>query len=279
MLQNKAMLVNLSIPCWDARKYDKKISKDVADQYHTTSDAGRYNKSLVARDAIKAVQREAAQARMYHYKNTLPWSDEGSRILPADNYFDYMSGMEQRKSKWENAVRDFIDSYPDLVNEAKIRLNGLFNPDDYPSIDNIRGKFDFRISILPLPDSTDFRVSLSDHETVKIQADIEKRLNAAHDNAIKDLWDRLYGSIKHISEKLKDPDARFHKTMISNLEELIDLLPRLNVTGNADLDLQIKEARKLIHDPQTLRDNSTLRKQAALDADIMLERMKAYTGG
>ena len=50
-LATKAMLVDLSIRAWNARKFDKKITKEVAQRHGTTEKAGRYNKNLLPFDA------------------------------------------------------------------------------------------------------------------------------------------------------------------------------------------------------------------------------------
>lgn len=72
-LTEKAMLVRLSISQWTARKYDKKISREVASLHNTSSDAGRYNKVLIAKQAIEAIQKIVSESRTYHYINTLAW--------------------------------------------------------------------------------------------------------------------------------------------------------------------------------------------------------------
>jgi len=81
-LNEKAMLVKLSVSQWTARKYDKKVSQEINDQY-SAHDAGRYNKVLIAQEEIKKISKVASQARSFHYFNTLPWDDNGSRILPS----------------------------------------------------------------------------------------------------------------------------------------------------------------------------------------------------
>lgn len=62
-LANKAMQVRLSISQWSARKYDRKVSSEVASKYNTDNDAGRYNKVLIAKDAIVKIQKIANAAR------------------------------------------------------------------------------------------------------------------------------------------------------------------------------------------------------------------------
>lgn len=113
-LHDKAMLMKLKISQWTARKYDKNVSEKVADDYQTTSkDAGRYNKILIAQEAIKKISQIVTKARDFHEKQTLPWDDDGMRLLPAANYMNYTANMRRLKSEYEAAVNDFILNYYD----------------------------------------------------------------------------------------------------------------------------------------------------------------------
>jgi hypothetical protein len=61
-LHTRAMLVSLRISAWSARKYDKKISLEVAANHGASADAGRYNKYLMPADATsyKALEKHIA---------------------------------------------------------------------------------------------------------------------------------------------------------------------------------------------------------------------------
>ena len=283
-LSEKAMLVRLSISQWTARKYDKKVSDQVAVEHNTTSDVGRYNKTLLALDAVKVIQKIANEARSYHYEQTLPWEDDGSRILPAANYLHYMEDMRKYKSQFENAATDFVDKYPALIEEAKQRLNGMFNEADYPQQKNLVYKYGFSITVNPMPAAADFRVAIREDEVSRIQADIEARMKDVQETAMRDLWKRLYGAIEHMVDRLttqvKGQDAVFRDSMISNIADLCGLLPRLNITNDQDLEnmRQAVETRLCKYMPHELRNNRFERYQAAKEARDILNTMATYMG-
>ena len=120
-IASKAMIVNLSISVWPARRFDKKVTNKVAVDNHVNSNVGRYNKALLPVDApsYKSVISAASAARTEHYKQTLPWSDEGSRILPATNYLEYTSSIRSLRSTFDTCVQDFLDDYPSLIAKAQ----------------------------------------------------------------------------------------------------------------------------------------------------------------
>lgn len=281
-LKDKAMLASLSISQWTARKYDKKASKDVIEKYHASSDAGRFNKMLIAKSEIEAIPKIANEARATHYANTLAWGDDNERLLPSANYFTYKSLMDEFFCKFDQAADSFESHYPTFIENARSLLNGLWNPNDYPSPPEIRAKFSFEIKFNPIPDSNDFRVNITDTEIQRIQQDIEKRLKSSSAIAMKDLYDRTASALSHMVDRLEDSDAIFRDTLVSNLSDLVVLLPKLNVINDPKLDKirQEIESRLLSHiNPQVLREDGRLRKHTAQTAQEILDQMSGYTGG
>lgn len=279
-LSEKAMLVRLSISQWTAKKYDKKATKEVLDNHSASADAGRFNKALVAQSAVKVISKIANEARTFHYANTLPWQDDGSRILPAANFSQYSGEMRKLRGKFEAIVSDFIDSYPSLVADARYNLNGLFNEADYPDQSKIASKYGFEVDIMPMPEAADFRVDLADEELFRIRADIGAKVQSATDKAMTDLWDRLYQAVSHMSAKLGEPDAIFRNSLVENLVELCDLLPRLNVTGDRALETMRQKVESSLcqHHPDTLRDSAAARQETAKSADDILSAMAGFIG-
>lgn len=277
-LSEKAMLVSLHISQWDARKYDGDASREVIRNHSASDDAGRFNKSLIARDAVKSYQKVANQARIYHYANTLPWGEDDSRILPSANYFAYTSKMREIRDAWRQSVRNFIDSYPALIEQARANLNGLFKQSDYPPADRIADRFDMSVSISPLPDSGDFRVALGEDEVQSIKADIEKQVQDNIAAAQRDIWERLVGAVKHAAETLKTKDKIFRDSLIGNLIELSDLLPRLNIGQDGNLTAVINDVKQTLctYEPNSLRQSESLRDNAAKQAADILKKMENY---
>ena len=72
MFDKRAMLVELTIRQWTARKHDRKVSREV-DQGHGAQNAGRFNKQLIAKDALEKIAKKAGAIREFHYAHTLPW--------------------------------------------------------------------------------------------------------------------------------------------------------------------------------------------------------------
>lgn len=271
------MLARLNISQWTARKEDKTATRHVEQDFHC-SDAGKFHKILIAKEEIKKIQKIANEARIFHYENTLPWNDEGARILPTKNYFEYTQKLQALKGNFEKAVETFLINYPALIEEAKQRLNGLYNEKDYPPIGKILKKYNFSIQFDPIPDSADLRISLNQEEITSISKDIETRLKEAIANANKDLWTRLFEVVKHVSDRLHEKDAIFRDSLINNIIELVQLLPRLNITDDPNLEKIRKdiEARLCTVRPEEIRESEEIRKNTARTADEILNSMAGY---
>jgi hypothetical protein len=279
MLKNDAMIIRLSISKWTARKFDRRVTGKVATDYGVNASVGRYRKALVAEEAVKAITKVESEAREFHYSNTLPWDNAGGRLLPAANFQAYSARMRELKAQFETEVKTFFASYSDYRLEAETRLKGMFDPNDYPSESALEAKFAYEVEIEPIPDSADFRVSIQDGEAEKIRAEIEGKVKDREAVAMDDLYNRLAAAVGRFAERLADKDAIFRDSLVDNVLELVELLPRLNVAKDADLEALRKDVKQKlgVYDPKTLREDKDVRAQAAKEAKRILDKMSGYT--
>ena len=279
-LNDRALLVQLTISQWTARKYDKKATQQVADANNTTMSAGRFNKSLLPmNDLLDHVHKKATHIRTKFYENTLPWGMEGTQMLPSNNYLAFMTDFRKEKAEWQYLVDQFIGNYDQLRLDAKRLLNGLYNDADYPDEQDIARKFKMDMAIFPVP-STDFRVSIASDELTRIQEDVERRVAEAQTVAMKEVWDRLYDRVKHMAEKLSDPKAIFRDTLVENTKEMCALLPRLNFMDDPNLEaLRLEVEGALIKHPDALRNDPDLRRDTAVEAKQIMDKMSVFMKG
>ncbi len=154
----------------------------------------------------------------------------------------------------------------------------MFNEMDYPAVEDMRTRFSIKLETLPLPAAEDFRVALANEEVARIQRDIEKRLQDEFANANRDLWNRLRHAVDNMVVRLSNPEGRFHDTLVSNLQSIVELIPRLNFTGDRNLEqIGATCAEALaVHEPQALRDDAILRARVAAQAKEISSIMDAY---
>lgn len=280
MLTEKAMLVAVHFSVWTARKHDKRVSEKVATEYNAETRAGRYNKKLLA-DAPKldAINALVGRIRNWVYSVTLPWTDEGSRILPAELYYEFGRRWTEYESEFQQAVADFLRNYEVYVVEAGPVLGDLMCNDDYPTVEELREKFSMKRDILPIPTGNDFRVELNQAERDRLAKELDEANKQTMAAGICDLWQRLYDVVQHMARSLAN-NKRLHTSTIDNVRELADLLPLLNLAGDqtlADLAQRVKD-ELCQYSAETLRRDPTTRKEIANNAALMAESIAHEIG-
>jgi hypothetical protein len=275
MITERAMLAAVHISIWTAVKHDRKISRDVAHQHGAHQDAGRYNKQLLrGADKLDELRTLAGQVRQYFYKITLPWSDEGFRLLPSNLYFDMTARMREFEAAFEQGVERFLQVYPQYIDQVRPELNGMFCEEDYPSAEKLRKKFGVKIEILPIPTGNDFRVQMSVEEQARVAREIDANVRESLTRGTEDLWKRLREVVSHLVDRLKEPESRYHATMVTNVLDLVELLPSLNVNGDAELNRFAEQIRQRLcgFTAQDLKKHDLLRVATATDAaEIVVE--------
>lgn len=279
-LTEKAMLVRQAIKTWSGRMYDRAASEDIAQRNNALVDAGRYNKVLVDPAALAPITKIVSEARKHHYTNTLPWEDWGARLLPASRYFDYVQEQNRLQGLFEQEVRRFAADFPQHMAAAQSKLGGLFDPDDYPNAADIEGRFAFGFTFLPLPNEADFRVNLGTEEEKRVRSEIESSVQQMVNRATRNIWDRAYEAVSNMYERLADSDGRFKNSLVGNIRELVALMPSLNITDDPELERirREMEARLCKYEPQSLREDPTIRADVARDAADILADMGAFMG-
>lgn len=291
-LNDRALLLTLKISQWAGRKHDKQVTKQVASQHAADTSVGRFNKVLLpATGHLEDVHAMTSRIRQMVYQNTMAWgSQDGTRLLPVGNYLAFTTEFRKLVAERETMVERFLQAYPRLREEAKLFLpNGLYKEEDYPDVETLRGKFECSLEMSPVP-TDDFRVQLGDHELDAIKADVAARTQAAMDQAMREVWQRLYDRVKHMSDKLQAIDdtsdkegkakARLHESTIENIRELCELLPRLNITGDPDLEAMRQRVADSLGSVETeaLKADASFRDRTKAEANSILDAMATFMG-
>lgn len=276
-ISNSAMLVEMNISVWTGQKVDRGATIKVTDEARASTDAGLFRKNLMAGTTLrKEIADYAALCRTWHNGRTLPWSDKGSRLLPTSMFFDYKQEANARRSYFDSKVTQFIEQYPNLVLAAERSLGDLFNPADYPSIDEVRSKFGFRLVFSPVAESGDFRIDVGNSELAELRAQYESAYESRVHEAMQTAWDKLHDVLTTMSEKLTEPEGEkpklFHGTFVSNITDMCQLLTHLNITNNPELEMARRELERAIAnvDVEDIRSDPGLRVDLKARVDEVL---------
>ena len=274
MLQTRAMLANLTINQWTARKQDKAVAAEV-DKTHGANDAGRYNKLLIDKSALEPMAKLASAMRERHYHFTMPWGDNGDRLLPATLYMQYTTEMRALRQEFDAATAAFVVSYPALVTAARGRLGTLYQPENYPAAGGLYLRFGVTISFAPIADANDFRVEVDKDQAEQLRANITATVEARQNDAVKSCYARASEVITKIRDRLSNKEGVFRDSLIDNARTLCEMLPSLNVTGDPALTALCEDMRGLLVSPIQLRRSPRVRQQTADAADAILAKLLA----
>jgi hypothetical protein len=296
-----AMLSSLNIRQWSGWKYDPDESDAVTRRHNAGKKRARVNKSVVPRSELEEITQAVGRARRDHYFLTLPWTDDGWRVLPAATYMDHVSKMNENRAAIFLAVDHLVARFEDVVRRQKElpeELGTLFNICDYPGMreengiprflfpKELRDEFGFATDVKPITNPDDLRVAINDAERERLKRQIAESVQASLRAATRDLWQRLYNVVSHMSTRMAEynqaPDddkPKLYSSMVTNIVEIVDVLPKLNIASDTELDRMASDVRRsLVVDLAEVRKSDALRNDTAKAAAEIAQRMAAYMG-
>lgn len=296
-----AMLSSLNIRQWSGWKYDPDESDAVTRRHNAGKKRARVNKSVVPRSELEEITQAVGRARRDHYFLTLPWTDDGWRVLPAATYMDHVSKMNENRAAIFLAVDHLVARFEEVVRtqkESPQELGTLFNINDYPGMREengiprfifpsaLRDEFAFATDVKPITNPDDLRVAINDAERERLKRQIAESVQASLRAATRDLWQRLYNVVAHMSTRMAeynqaadDTKPKLYGSMVTNIVEIVDVLPKLNIASDMELDRMANDVRKsLVVDLAEVRKSDVLRNDTAKAAAEIAQRMAAYMG-
>jgi hypothetical protein len=263
-IKTECMVVNLRVSKWAAFKVDKEAGRKVTRDAGAEEDAARVNKHLVPKSALDKIVSADSGARAWFYANTLPWKDNGDRLLPRASYQTFMAEYGVRKKLFDDEVENFLDNVYAKVREvAEFRMGDMFKPEDYPAVADLRGKFAMTLAIDSVTDAADFRVDLDNASVVR--AEIAEATNARMKNAMAETWKRLAEPLGHFITKLSEDKVSYKDSTPDNLRKALQDCKAWNLEGDQNL-IDIIDR---LQDSLDGVDNKTLRKDSGTRAEVV----------
>jgi len=277
-ISSSAMLVDLSISTWTARKLDKNVTNEVNTSKRASQQASRVNKNLLPGvQELDEIVRHAAMVRNWVSARTLPWSDYGPRLITTDKFFEFKQQLDEHERVFNEKVQEFLDVYPTLISMQAFKLGSMFDREEYPDVTEIADKFRFNVAYLPIPETGDFRVDIGHEAMEEIRQQYEREYEQRLENAMNDVRDRVLESLRHLSERFTDKDdgtrKRFRNNILDNFAETIASVRQLNLTKDQAIEAMADEAEKAIQGVEVddLKENKDVRDDVRARVDSVLD--------
>ncbi len=288
-IRDHILLVGLTIRVFSGVKTDRKVSEEITSANHATPGAGRFQKHILGKSALKGIGVIADAARAFHYERTLPGPLGKMGIISVAGYLNYTERLRDYAAAFEKEVAAFIDVYPTLIKEAKVALNGLFNEADYPPIDELAQQFQFKSTAAPFPTGNHWFPNLSDEIVASMKAEFGQSIATSVAEARNESFERARALVRATIEKLNayaiDPDTgklagrRFHDTLVTNLRDFAESLPGLNIDGDPAFNALADDFRHAgAYEAAALRADPGIRTEVVKRAQSILDKLDSLAG-
>lgn len=271
-----AMLVSTDITRWTARKTDKRASDDVAENKGAQQGAVRLTKDLIPRAHIVKVNAVYEETRRLVERMTVPWDDTGRRLIPATLVMALENKLRGLERDFWSCVGDLQSSYADLRDKAQDQLGELFDESDYPPAAVIPSRFAFGWEFVPVPAEGDIRVDLPQSFKEELDARIthstNQRLKAAEQNVFR----KVHDTVSRLYRVVQADKPRVYESLITDLRILADVLPDLNLTGNAKLTQMSDDLIDMINGLtlEKLREDPAVRQDLAEPTQKIVDQLQ-----
>lgn len=285
-LQDRAMLCSLRLTCWTGERTNKKVSAEVSETKKADAGSATVVVKMVPSRFLKPIRALDMRLRAAHHHYTLPWTDEGARVLPSAVFLDHARDIGVLLDERRREVEQFARVYPAIREEAKHRLGDLYQDDNWPG--DVIGFFTDALSHFPVPASEDFRVEMDEADVQRIRDQIGATVTTQLHESMGAVRARVVATIQEFVDRIADykiehgvgeqgPRAVgiFRNTVLDGLSRLADVLPKLNLTNDPALDDVAREIRAQLtaHSPEVLREDDGLRMAVVDKAKAIIAKL------
>jgi hypothetical protein len=164
---------------------------------------------------------------------------------------------------------------------VQAKLGALYNPDEYPTPASLQDKFRFFFAYPPVPEANMYS-QVQDEAEAYLRDEYARVYTDRINGMMKDVWERVYDALKHMSERLDYPENAdkgtrkiFRDTLVDNVRESLGMLKDFNITGDSrltQLHMQLDSALMGVT-ADGLREDDSFRQETKRTVDSILSNM------
>lgn len=223
----------------------------------------KVSKTLLASLELEAVRRLDGEVRRYLYGVCLPF-EPGIHLLPIPLIEAVDANLREFHAKRQELVEAFLEAYPRLCEEAAVRLRTLYNPLDYPPINEVRSEFSASWQYVSYGVPEQLR-GVSERMFREEREKAAVRMTEAYTEVRQVLREAMVELVAHLRDRLTDqPEGtlpRLRESTVQKLSEFLDTFDFRNVTNDQELKEQVERARAMLAGTTTdgIRNTTELR--------------------
>lgn len=279
-LAERAMLVSLTISGIPGNdRVDQNLTEKIKAEHKMGSKSGNWNAHQFPPDVYAAMASIVAACRAWNRKATNVWPENGWQMIGSKYHPSYMAQVRRWKEQVEAAWESFIAKLPEMRAWAKQEHNGAYDESRYVE-SRLRSRFCFDVKFRPVPASSQYCEALA-HLLGADAESVNEYAEEAMKNAQADLWARLHEPLANLisilNKSISGKETRITKTLVSNVEEIADLVPMLNIDDDPELNRMADAAKKLCKGitAEKLSESEELKRKTLAAARDLAEDFKA----
>lgn len=243
------------------------------------------------KDLRLAPSRLVAEAReLLDYPHNIKWDKDGNALVLNTKLDVTLQKLADIRARFFDAVDALIAELPNIEKAARAKLNGAVDRLGFPLSTEIREKFSFEIEHGAVPHPDDIRLRHASPAaiaavTASVQRQAQEKVQEIHTSVVTGITSTLAALAEKLTKFNDGEIVRFEDGIFSDLEQIVENLPALNVTGDRAVTNALAQSRNLLGkiraaaESKVLRDKKDdgvkVRKEIAKEAKGILGKLQA----
>lgn len=288
MLHERAMICDLTITSYTGVRTSKKDTQELLEAKSAKRGAASVVVKLIPKESLAPINSVTTKIRGVHKMLTAPWS-HGEDILPNSLFLEYNNVINDGFLERDAAVDEFCKIYPVLESAARQSLGELDFERLWAPVEEVRASFTHRIRFRPIPQGSDFRSDLDEHDLERIKAQLDADVRQQFENSMAAVRNRVIATLQDLIDKLDryrettdeygntSVTHAFRDTLLDSTRSLIAILPHFNISNDPAMAAAISAmtSQVLQYSPDNLRNYPTARKQVVDAANGIIKTLEA----
>lgn len=267
-LADRALLVRLT-----RKTYSPYARDDSVLDKANAKGVGNFNKHLFKdkNSRVAKANQRYSDIYEYHRNNTVPWIDNGPRMIRTELVQEYKQAMRDLTAKADQARDELVAHWDEEVQLDLQRISGI-NPDlakaeDYPSSMTIRMAYDATITLMPIPNEDDFRIGMDAEDIQRLKDAATEAEVKATEHIIASLIEPLQSAAEKLKTEIGESGSIFRDSLTENIVEVAARMEKVNISTDPQVAKMIQFVKALGQHADArkddLRSNPETRKNAA----------------
>ena len=249
-LAEKIVQVELKTSSWGIERKANAVSAEAAKALGVSEDDLRSSKYLINKDMpeYKACTTVVRAARAEHNKMIMPHPTKGWGWLPSERVVEYIQRMQKHIDELAVRADQLAHALPAEYSRAAVRLNSLYDANDYPRVEVVKAMFYIGYVWHPTGVGTQFDKlpGLSDQVQSSMADGLETYLQEAMRGGLESMWRQLQTHASTMQATLTKPKPKIFDGTWATMLAHVQTMKMFNLTGDETYATRLDNIERVI---------------------------------